>query len=122
MARRMLCITVSRKSLAEIETRRALGNGIQEQRGHDGTDELSDGVRNYLSSRKTAPRGQSYGHGRAEVASRNVPDCIRHGSDSETESERDAEKADTDLGKAGGDHRASTSPERQPEGTDRLGN
>ena len=47
---------------------------------------------------------------------------IGHGHDGEAESERNTEKADADLRKAGGDDRASTSSECQPKGTDRLGN
>src|SRR5262249_2851675 len=38
------------------------------------------------------------------------------------ESQRDTEKADADLRKAGSDDRASASPERQPKCADRLGN
>ena len=51
-----------------------------------------------------------------------MADRIGHGHHGKAESERDAEKADADLRKAGSDDGASTSSERQPEGTDRLGN
>jgi hypothetical protein len=35
VARRMLRVAVGRKSLGEIETRSALGNGIEQERGHE---------------------------------------------------------------------------------------
>jgi hypothetical protein len=51
-----------------------------------------------------------------------VADRVGHGHHGKAEGERNAEKADADLRKAGGNDGASTSSERQPEGADRLGN
>jgi len=110
------------KSLAEIETRSSLGDSVEQQGGHDSADDLGDDVRNDVSGGKTSARGQSHGDRWVEMASRNVADRIGHGHHGEAESERNAEKADADLRKAGGDDRTSTAPERQPKGTDRLGN
>ena len=51
-----------------------------------------------------------------------MADRIRHGHHGEAGRERNAEKSDADLRKAGGDDGASTSPERQPKCADSLGN
>ena len=54
----MLRVTVGRKSLAEIETRSALGYGIEQERRHDSADELGDDVGNDFTCRKAAARRQ----------------------------------------------------------------
>src|SRR5262245_61981122 len=118
----MLPVSVGRKSLAEIKTRSALGDRIEEERSHDGADELGDDVGNDLSGGEAAARGQAEGYRRIDMASRNVADRIGHGQEREAEGQRNTEKADADLWKARGDDRASTTPERQPESTDRLAN
>ena len=69
VARRMLRVAVGRESLAEIKTRSALGNGIEQKRSHDGADDLGDDVGNDFPGGKAAARRQSHGHRRVEVAS-----------------------------------------------------
>ena len=74
-----------------------------------------------MSGGKATARGQADGYRWIEMAPGDVADRIGHGHHREAKCQRHPEQADADLWKAGGNDRASTSSERQPEGTDRFG-
>ncbi len=48
------------------------------------------------------------------------PIAIRHGQHGEAEGECDAQEADAEAGKGGGEHRAAAASEDQPEGSDEF--
>jgi hypothetical protein len=52
------------------------------------------------------------------MAARNMPDGISHGQDGEPKGKGDADEADAQLGKAGGEDRAAASAEHEPEGAE----
>ena len=61
---------------------------------------------------KRPPAVKPDGDGRVEMAAGDMADGIGHRHHGQPEGERHAEKADADLGKTGGNHRAAASSER----------
>ena len=55
------------------------------------------------------------------MPARHMADRIGHGQHGQAEGERDAEKADPEIGKPGGEHGSAAPAEHQPERSEELG-
>ena len=93
---------------------------IQQRRRRDGADHLRDDIGHDLRGRKTAAGREAHRHGGIEMATRHMTDRIGHRHDTESKGQRHPEKADADMRKRRGDHRAAASRKGQPERPDRL--
>src|SRR6185437_5772583 len=81
---------------------------------------LRDNVGCEFLTRKAAACPQSEAHGGIDVASGDVPYSIRHRQQRESEGQRHAGEADSEMGKAGGQYRAAASAQHQPERPDEF--
>jgi len=63
---------------------------------------------------------QSHRYSGIQVASRNVPDCKRHGQDREAERQSDSGEANPEARESRGQHRAPASAEDEPKGSDKF--
>jgi len=97
----MLGVPIGRKAFAEVEARCAFGNRIEQERRHDGADDLGDDVGNNLPGGKATASGQSHSHRGVEMASGHMADRIGHCHHGKAEGERNSEQPDADLRKGG---------------------
>src|SRR5690606_34238133 len=92
----------------------------RERRG-DRAEHLRDNGEWNVARVETPARPPAYGDRGIEMTARNMADRIGHGHDRQTESKRDSEQSDTDIGKCGGEDRAAAAAENEPERADELG-
>jgi hypothetical protein len=75
----MLGITISRKAFRNIKVRRTAGNTVQNCRRYDCSSDLRSHVGRYVLCWEATSGGQPERDSWIEMASRDVPDGIRHG-------------------------------------------
>ena len=81
-----------------------------------------------MGTRKLATSPEPEAHGRVDVTSRDVPNGVGHRQQGETESDRNAKKAQPQwvggrivIGENSCKHGAAAAPQYQPEGADQFG-
>ncbi|MGY3456264.1 hypothetical protein ACVWW5_001714 [Bradyrhizobium sp. LM3.4] len=121
LAGRMGVVTVGRESFADVEAGSSTCDDIEEPRGHDRAGHLRDHIGQDLSGRKTPAGSKTDRDSRVEMAAGDVADRIGHGDHAQPECEGNTDQTDTNLRKAGCDHRAPATCECEPKGADSLG-
>jgi hypothetical protein len=81
---------------------------------------LRDDVGNQLRGLESPPDCQSDRYGRIEVTARDMPDCVRHRQNRQSEGKRDAQQPDSHTGKCGSQDSATATTQNQPESTDEF--
>ena len=102
------------EAAGRAEARGAARDEKEDSRTHDGARHLGDYIRTQVACRKTLADQQSHRHRRVEMAAGYVADGVRHGQDRETEGQRHAVQADTDVRKSRGQDCAATSAQHEP--------
>src|SRR6478735_2787220 len=107
----MLAIPISRKAFRYIKVWRTAGNCVQNCRRYDCSSDLRSHVGRYVLCWEATSGGQPERDSWIEMASRDVPDGIRHGEYRQAEGSGPAEKSNANLRKSGCDDRAAAPAE-----------
>src|SRR3954454_14581062 len=114
----MLTIPVRSETARQVETRFSTGDHVEDTGTGDCAQHLGDHVGDELARRESSPGPQPQGYGGVEVTPGHVADCVGHGQDRETKSGGDYDKSDAECRKGGGQYRAATAAQNQPERAD----
>ncbi len=121
-ARRAIAEAVRGKAVCREIIGGTAARDIEEQeRRDDRAEHLRYDIERNVARVETPACPQADGDCGVEVTARNMADRIGHGDDRQTESESDAEQSDADIGKGGGQNRATAAAEHKPECADEFG-
>ncbi len=117
----MIFIAIGREAVGEREVDIALGDEQQDEGRESRAEELRHPIGAELLPGEAAGGGEAKRHGRIEMAARNRAEGVSAGQHRKAEGQRDAEKADAELWKAGGNHGAATPAKNKPESSQKFG-
>src|ERR1700688_316531 len=120
VAWRMLRVAVRGETAVEVETGRAARDEIENRRSEHGSDYLRHDIRKKIARRETVACPEANGNRGIQMTSRDMADRIGHGEHREAEGKRHAKKPDADVRKRGRNHRAATSSQHKPRGSNAL--
>src|SRR5215471_468831 len=116
----MIAIAVRSKSSAGAEARFAACDDIEHTRCNDCPDDLCHNVRQQLRGGKSLAGAQAYRYGGIQMTTRDMSDRVGHGEHGQTERQGDSKQADSYVRESGGNYRAATASQDQPEGTEKF--
>src|SRR5690606_819810 len=99
----------------------AADHEIQNHRGGNRACKLRDDIRQKVFRVETAGDQQAYRYGRVEMTTRYAADRVSHGEHCQTESERDPEQTNPQLGEGCRYDGAAATAEHKPEGAEEFG-